>query len=164
MDDLHIRPARADDLGAINDIYNYYVERSTCTFQTEPETAEDRAAWFSAHDAAHPVIVAEVAGEVVGWGSLSRFHSRCAYRFTVETSVYVRHDALAKGIGHALMVELIVRARAAGHHSIIGAICTENAPSLALGEKLGFVKVGHLHEVGFKFDRWLDVAYMQLIL
>jgi len=164
MDGTHIRPARAEDLAAINDIYNHYVERSTCTFQTEPETMEDRAAWFAEHDAAHPVIVAEVAGEVVGWGSLSRFHSRCAYRFTVEPSVYVRHDAVAAGVGKALMVELIALARAAGHHSLVGVICTENTPSLALGERLGFVKVGHLREVGCKFDRWLDVAYMQLIL
>lgn len=159
-----IRPARVEDLGAINDIYNYYVERSTCTFQTEPETMEDRAAWFAAHDEAHPVIVAELGGEVVGWGSLSRFHSRCAYRFTVELSVYVRHDVVSGGIGKALMVELIALARAAGHHSLVGVICTENTPSLSMGEALGFVKVGHLREVGFKFGRWLDVAYLQLIL
>lgn len=164
MDGMHIRPARVEDLGAIHDIYNYYVEHSTCTFQTEPETAEDRAAWFSEHDAAHPVIVAEVAGEVVGWGSLSRFHSRCAYRFTVEVSVYVRHDKVAEGTGRALLEELIRLARAAGHHSIVGVVCTENTASLALGEKLGFVKVGHLREVGYKFGRWLDVAYLQLMV
>jgi phosphinothricin acetyltransferase len=161
---MQIRAARVEDLRAINDIYNYYVERSTCTFQTEPETMDERIAWFAAHDTTHPVIVAEVGGEVVGWGALSPFHPRGAYRFTVEPSVYVRHDWVARGMGRALMEELIARARAVGHHSMVGPICADNAPSLALSEKLGFVKVGYLREVGYKFDRWLDVVYVQRML
>lgn len=164
MSEPTIRLARPDDLPAINDIYNYYVARSTCTFQTEPETLADRAAWFAQHDETHPVVVAEVDGEAVGWGSLSAFHTRCAYRHTVEPSVYVRHDRLGQGLGSALQDELIRRARAAGHHSLVGLICTENAASLSLCQQAGFVQVGLLREVGRKFDCWLDVAYVQLIL
>jgi len=161
---LAVRTARAEDLAAINAIYNHYVESSTCTFQVEPETMADRVAWFAEHDDAHPAIVAEREAEVVGWGALSRFHSRCAYRYTVEPSVYVRHDLLGQGIGSALVGELIARARAAQHHSIVAVVCTEIAASFALCERLGFAKVAHLREVGHKSGRWLDVAYMQLML
>lgn len=164
MSEPLIRLARQDDLAAISDIYNHYVMRSTCTFQTEPETLADRAAWFAQHDEAHPVTVAELDGEVVGWGSLSAFHTRCAYRYTVEPSIYVRHDRVGLGVGSALQADLIDRARAAEHHSLVGLICTDNTASLALADKAGFVQVGLLREVGHKFDRWLDVAYVQLML
>src|SRR5688572_6846266 len=117
--DLSIRLAAAPDLDDVNRIYNHYVLCSTCTYQREPETAEDRAAWFAAHDAAHPITVAVTGGEVVGWGSLSPFRGRWGYRYTVENSVYVRHDRQGRGIGRALLVDLIERARAAGHHTII---------------------------------------------
>jgi phosphinothricin acetyltransferase len=164
MDDVHIRLARTDDLAAINDIFNHYVAHSTCAFQLEPETLADRAAWFAAHDEAHPVVVAEADGGVVGWAALSPFHTRCAYRYTVEPSIYVRQDRLGQGIGTALLADLLERGRAAGHHSLVALICTENAASLAMCAKAGFVEVGRLREVGYKFSRWLDVAYMQLML
>src|SRR5205807_1411643 len=100
----------------------------------------------------------------IGWGALSPWKSRCAYANTVEASVYVRHDLHRRGVGRVLLADLIERARAAGHHTILGGTCTEQPPSLALQEALGFVRVGCLREVGFKFGRWLDVAYMQLML
>ena len=84
-----VRPASEADLAAINDIYNHYVLHSTSTYQEEPETMEGRRRWFAQHGTAHPVIVAELNGEVVGWGSLSAYHPRSAYRRTVENSVYV---------------------------------------------------------------------------
>src|SRR5215213_7135688 len=83
-----IRPATADDLGDINDIYNHYVLHSSATYQEAPEPIEGRRAWFARHGPSHPVTVAEVGGRVVGWGSLSPFHARSAYRNTVENSVY----------------------------------------------------------------------------
>jgi len=164
MDEVTIRLATADDLGAINDIYNYYVRYCTCTWQTEPETTEARAAWFAEHDAAHPVIVAEVAGAVVGWGSLSQFRGRCAYRNTVEDSVYVRTDMHRRGIGRVILADLIARARAAGHHTVIASISADQKPSIALHERFGFVEVARMREVGSKFDAWMDLVYLQLML
>lgn len=160
----HIRAATVADLGAINEIYNHYVLGSTCTYQIEPSTAEERAAWFAAHGPEHPVIVAEIDGEVVGWGSLSRFHARAAFRRTVEDSVYIRHDRQRLGLGGALLGELVVRARAVGHHCIIAAIDAEQAGSVALHARHGFAKAGQLREVGNKFGRWLDVIYMDRLV
>lgn len=159
-----IRLATAADLDAINAIYNHYVFNSTCTYQTEPSTAQERAAWFAAHGDSHPVTVLETNGGIIGWGSLSKFHQRAAYGRTVENSVYVRHDTLHKGIGSALLADLIQRARAIGHHSIIAGISADQIPSVELHRKFGFAEVARLKEVGYKFDRWLDVIYMQLML
>ncbi len=164
MEEPLIRPATVRDLDAVNAIYNHYVLNSTTTYQTEPETAEDRRAWFAAHGPAHPVTVAESGGEVLGWGSLSPFHPRAAYHRTVENSVYVRHDALRQGIGRALLVDLIERASELGHHTIIAGIDTEQAGSIAIHARFGFVEVARLREVGFKFGRWLDVVYLQRML
>lgn len=164
MNDISIRRATVADLDSINAIYNHYVLHSTCTYQTEPETAADREAWFDRHGPEHPMVVAETAGEVLGWGSLSPFHARAAYCHTVENSVYVRHDAHRRGIGSALLVDLIARARQIGHHTIIGGIDGEQAASIALHAKYGFTRVAHLQQVGYKFGRWLDVIYMQLML
>lgn len=159
-----IRRATADDLEAITSIYNYYVLHSTCTYQTEPETLPDRRAWFDRHGPEHPVLIGQIDGDVLGWGSLSSFHSRCAYRHTVENSIYVRHDAQRRGIGSALLRQLIVRAREIGHHTVIAVVDREQDASIAFHTEHGFVQVGHLQQVGFKFGRWLDVCYMQLML
>jgi L-amino acid N-acyltransferase YncA len=164
MSATQIRLAAADDLGAINDIYNYYVLHSTCTYQTEPSTAEERAHWFATHDEKHPVTVIELDGQVIGWGSISRFHHRRAYGNTVEDSVYVRQDVHRRGVGSVVLTDLIGRARSFGYHTIIASIDGSQAASIALHAKLGFHPCAHLKEVGCKFDRWLDVIYMQLML
>lgn len=164
MSNLLIRTATADDLPAINAIYNHYVLSSTCTYQTEPSTATERAEWFAAHGPKHPVTVAILQGEVVGWGSLSKFHPRAAYGNTVEDSVYLRHDRQCRGIGSQLLGDLISRAKAIGHHCIIGGIDAEQKASIALHAKHGFVQAANLREVGFKFGRWLDVVWMQRML
>ena len=164
MGSLTIRPARIDDLPAINAIYNHFVLHSTCTYQTEPETPEGRAAWFANHGAKHPGTVGELDGKVVAWGSLSRFHARAAYGRTVENSVYVHPDQHRRGYGRALLVDLIERAGTLGHHAIIALIDADQAPSVRLHEAAGFVQVGLLKEVGFKFNRWLHVVYMELVL
>jgi L-amino acid N-acyltransferase len=160
-----IRLATLADLSAINDIYDYYVLNSACTYQLEPETLEDRQAWFRSHSSeAHPVTVAVLEGEVVGWGSISPFRPRAAYAHSVEASVYLRHDVHRRGIGKALLLDLITRAKAAGHHTLIGGASADQTASLALQKSLGFQQVGYLKEVGFKFGRWLDVVYTQLML
>jgi phosphinothricin acetyltransferase len=159
-----LRPAARSDLTAVNDIYNHYVFHSTCTYQEEPEPIVTRRKWFDHHGAEHPVVVAEVEGEVIGWGSLSAYHARSAYRRTVENSVYVHHQQHRRGIGSLLLKDLIVRARALGHHAIIAGIDADQAASIVLHERFRFQKVGHFRQVGFKFGRWLDVIYMELVL
>jgi len=159
-----IRLATEADLPAINDIYNYYVLNSTCTFQTEPETSEDRARWFALHDELHPVTAAEIQGQVVGWASLSRYHARSAYRHTVEDSVYVREDLRSHGIGTALLKDLVERAKQLGHHSIVATISADQTGSIELHRRFNFLEAGHIREAGRKFDRWLDVILMQKML
>lgn len=159
-----IRPATKKDLKAINDIYNHYVLNSTCTYQEQPELMADRRKWFAHHGKGHPIIVAMSNGQVIGWGSLSPYHPRSAYRHTVENSVYVHHDHHRRGIGSLLLEKLVIQARRFGHRAIIASIDGSQAGSVALHAKFGFEKVGHFKEIGFKFGRWLDCVYMQLKL
>ncbi|HEX3133638.1 MAG TPA: GNAT family N-acetyltransferase [Planctomycetota bacterium] len=156
-----LRPASTGDLAVINAIYTHSVLHSTATYQTDPSTDAERAAWFNAHDPQHPVIVAEVDGRVVGWGSLSPFHLRAAFNCTVEESVYIHQDFHRHGIGKAILTELLKRAKELGHHRVIAAISGDQEPSLALHESLGFTERGRLTEVGFKFGRWLDLVYLE---
>lgn len=161
MDVPVVRLAVAADAAAINDILNYYVIHSTATFITVPQTIEERLAWLRDRQEIHPVIVAELDGLVAGWASLSMFRPRQAYRQTAELGVYVRDDLHRRGIGRALVSELIVRARALGHHVIVGGCCHESTASVALMQSLGFAEVARFREVGRKFDRWLDVIFLQ---
>ena len=159
-----LRLATQSDLPIINDIYNHYVLHSTCTYQLEPETMEDRRAWFDNHGEKHPITVAEIDGKVIGWGSLSAFHKRAAYANTVENSLYIHHEQRRKGIGSLLLQDQIERCRKLGHHTIIAGNDSDQPGSIALHVRFNFAKVAHLKQVGFKFNRWLDVVYMQLIL
>ena len=159
-----IRSATESDLAAINDIYNHYVLHSTCTYQEESESLESRREWFQHHGGRHPVMVAEVERQIVGWGSISPYKARSAYRFTVENSVYVHHRHQRRGIGSLLLRELIARARELGHHVIIAVIDADQSASVALHAKFQFEKAGHLKEVGLKFGRQLDLFYMELLL
>jgi phosphinothricin acetyltransferase len=159
-----LRPAVESDLVAINDIYNHYVLYSTCTYQEETEPLEGRRQWFKHHGEKHPVIVAEINSQVTGWASLSAYHVRSAYRHTVENSVYIHHQHHRRGLGSLLLQELIVLARSLGHRAIIAGIDSDQAASVALHTKFHFEEVGRFKEVGFKFGRWLDVIYMELVL
>jgi L-amino acid N-acyltransferase len=163
-EEVTLRLATELDLSTINDIYNHYVLRSTCTYQEQPEPLSGRYRWFSEHDARHPVVVAEHGRQVVGWGSLSPYHRRSAYRNTVENSVYVHADWQEKGIGSLLLGDLVKRARTLGHHVIIAVIDADQAHSVHLHTKFKFQRAGHLQQIGFKFGRWLDVIYMELLL
>ena len=162
-----VRLATEADLPAINEIYNYYVPRSTCTYQLEPETDADRAAWFQAHPPdRYPAIVAEdgLTGQVIGWGSLSPFRPRAAYKPTVELSVYIHHQHHRRGLGLRILEDLIERAKQAGYRSLIAGISADQTASIALHQRAGFKQVAYLVEAGYKFDRWLDVVYLQLML
>src|SRR5579885_201296 len=147
-----IRLAREDDLAAIDGIYNHYVERSTCTYQYQPTTPAERLSWFREHDQLHPVTVAELDKVVVGWGALSWFRTREGYRHTVENTVYVHPEHHRRGIGRAILIDLIDRAAQLGHRTIIAGISAEQAASIALHRSLGFREVGLLRHVGRKFD------------
>src|SRR5580704_16369105 len=130
-----IRPATESDLVVINDIYNHYVLHSTSTYQEELESLDGRRRWFSHHGDKHPVIVAAAEDQVIGWGSLSAYHARSAYRHTVENSVYVHHQHHRRGVGSLLLEELIIRARDQGHRAIIAGIDGEQIASVALHAK-----------------------------
>jgi phosphinothricin acetyltransferase len=159
-----LRPAKREDLPAINAIYNHYVLSSTCTYQTIPSTEEDRLKWFDAHGDQHPVIVAEKDGLIVGWGSLSRLHERQAFAYSVEDSVYLHHEWQGRGIGSLILQELLRLAEQIGYHTVLGAISGDQSASIALHEKFGFIQTSKLREVGYKFDRWLDVVWVQKML
>jgi L-amino acid N-acyltransferase YncA len=164
QEEVVVRAATRGDLADINAIYNHYVLDSTATYQNEPDSLEERERWFANHGPAYPVLVAIGDGELLGWGALSRFHPRPAYLHTVEDSVYVHHLQRGRGIGRLLLSGLIARARPAGHHSIIALVSADQEASLRLHAACGFREAGRLREVGRKFARWLDVAYLQLLL
>jgi phosphinothricin acetyltransferase len=160
-----LRDATTADLPAIRDIYNYYVEHSTCTYALEPETPAEREQWFAAHSPErYPVVVVEIDGRVIAWGSLSKFHPRAGYAPCVEASVYIDRDHHRQGLGRLILQHLVDRARAAGYHTVIGGASADQTASIALQESLGFEKVGQLKEVGQKFGQRLDVVYLQKML
>lgn len=164
--DLVVRPATPADLPGIHDIYNDAVRSTTATYDYEPRSFEYRRQWFADHQRdGYPVFVATLpGGGVAGWSSLSPYHPRAGYRFTAENSVYVAADQRGRGLGGRLLEPLITSARTLGLHVIIAAIDARNTASLRLHERFGFRQVGLFREVGYKFGRWLDVAYLQLTL
>jgi L-amino acid N-acyltransferase YncA len=158
---LSIRTATEIDLETVLEIYNDSVAHTTATFDLEPRSLEAQRSWLAEHVPPHPVIVREEQGRVLGWGSISTYSSRPAYRFTGEVSVYVAAVARRQGIGEALLRELILLACQNDLHTLVARITQDNEPSIRLAEKTGFVRVGLLEEVGFKFERWLNVAIYQ---
>ena len=162
--DIVIRLATPADAQAIADIYNEAIIGTTATFDTEPKTKEDRMEWLQDHQGRYPVLIAERDGEVIGWAALSRWSERPAYAGTAETSFYVAEKHRGTGIGRLLKKRLIDEARKAGFHTILARIAESSAVSRHLNESLGFVQVGTMREVGFKFGQWLDVEIMQLML
>jgi L-amino acid N-acyltransferase len=158
---LGIRGARESDLADILAIYNHAVVNTTATFDVTPRSAEAQGAWFLEHVPPHPAIVWEEEGRILGWASISPYASRCAYRFAGEGSVYVAPDARRMGIGEGLLRELIALGATNGLHTLVGLVTEENTASCRLAEKVGFRRVGTLEEVGYKFDRWLNVIIYQ---
>lgn len=158
-----IRDAAIADLPAIFEIYNEQALHGTATFDTEPRVLPRDEAWLTARDSKrHPVIVAEVEGRVVGWGSLSQWSNRCAYARAVEESVYVHEDYRGRGIGRTILAALIERGRSAGLGVLLARITTENPGSIRLHEQLGFQRIGTMRRVGEKFGRILDVEVLDL--
>jgi L-amino acid N-acyltransferase YncA len=163
--EILVRPATEADVPAIRDIYNHEVLHGTATFDTEPKTLEDRLAWFrELRDSPYAVLAAEVDGETVGWGCLQPYRPRPAYRFTTEDSVYVHQDWRGRGIGKAILSRLVEIARENGLRNIVAAIAEGHLDSEALHSRFGFEHTGRLRKVGYKFEQWLDVVFMQLTL
>ena len=159
-----IRDAVLADLDAINEIYNHYVAHSVATFDEQPISAEQRLEWWRALEGRYPVLMLADDGRTVGWAALVPYSGRCAYRQTVENSVYIAPQCCGRGHGRALLTALLERGGVSGFHSVIAKIAADQGPSLRLHTRLGFREVGRLVEVGHKFDRWLDVLILQRML
>lgn len=166
MTGIAIRTATADDAVAVARIYNHYVATSHATFETEPVNTSDMAARIAeTTNASLPWLAAVTPdGAVAGYAYASRWKGRCAYRHSVETSVYLDPQRTGNGIGRQLYVALLDVVRTLNLHTVIGGVALPNAASIALHERLGFRKVAHFEQVGYKQDRWIDVGYWQLLL
>lgn len=165
LPEVTIRPATTADLPAINAIYNREILEGVATWDLEPWPAEARRAWFYEHT--HPgevVLAAEAGGEVVGFGYIERYRVRLGYQFTREDTVYVRPDFQRAGVGRRLLVALLDEARRTGMHAVVARIEAGNTGSIALHRSLGFEVLGEERETGRKFDRWLSLVQMQIVL
>ena len=155
-----IRDATAADAAAIAEIYNHYVLHTIVTFEEEVVPASEMAARIEEVYASQlPWIVAEREGKVVGFAYASKWKGRCAYRYSTETTVYLAPDQGGRGIGSELYGRLLPMLQERKLHAVMGGIALPNPASVALHEKFGMKKVAHFKEVGYKFDRWIDVAY-----
>jgi phosphinothricin acetyltransferase len=159
-----IRPASLGDAAAIREIYNREVETSFATFDLVPRSLDEQRAWLADRSGAFAALVAVDGDDVIGFGSLSPYKERAAYRTSVEDSVYVRRDRHGRGVGRAVLSQLVTVARASGFHTVIARIEAGGTASRALHAACGFELVGIEREVGRKFNRWLDVAVMQHLL
>jgi phosphinothricin acetyltransferase len=163
---MHIRDAIIDDAHGVMGIYNDAVQNTTAIWNETLVDEANRRAWMLERQGkGYPVLVAvDDAGSVLGYASFGDWRAFDGYRYTVEHSVYVRHDRRGAGLGRLLMLALIDRARKLNKHVMVAAIEAGNKESIALHLKLGFVQTGLMPEVGTKFGRWLDLAYLQLKL
>jgi phosphinothricin acetyltransferase len=163
--EIQIRAYQTEDTQAILDVINYNILHSTALYDyTIRNLVQQKAILEDKTNKGFPVIIAEINGIVVGFGMYSEFRFREAYKFTVEHSVYVSEKHIGKGIGKTLLSELILLAKAQGLHTMIGVIDSENKGSIHFHEQFGFKTVGIIKESGYKFDRWLDSVFMQLLL
>lgn len=159
-----IRDATESDAQSICDIYNYYVANSVITFEEAPIAATEMADRLAVSMHEMPWLVCEDQQNVVGYAHASKWKGRCAYRYAAEVSVYFDPQATGRGLGAELYGQLIARLRSLSIHTVIGGIALPNEASVALHEKLGFKKVAHFKQVGYKQSRWIDVGYWQLML
>lgn len=160
-----LRPATANDLEGILAIVNHNILHSTALYDYNVKSMEYMQQWFTEkQEAGWPVIVADIKGKVAGYGTYGTFRTKDGYKYTVEHSVYVNEEYHGNGIGKMLLADLIVLAKKQGMHSMIAGIDAENKGSIEFHKKFGFREAGLLKEVGFKFNRWLDVVFMELHL
>jgi L-amino acid N-acyltransferase len=162
---MTVRDAVEGDLPAILEIYNDVIATSTAVYRDTPATLDDRLAWWRAKlEPGYPTLVADDNGVVIGFATFGDFRSWPGYRFTVEHTVHVQRDHRGRGVGTALMRPLITRAESLGKHVMIAGVDGDNAGSIAFHERLGFERIAHFRQVGFKFNRWLDLVFLQRFL
>lgn len=160
-----IRSATPNDSDAIARIYNHYILNTIITFEEQAISSQEMAGRIEEVTATPlPWLVAEHAGQVVGYAYATKWKGRCAYRFSVESTVYVDPDFIGKGYGARLYERLFGLLKEQGIHVVIGGIALPNPGSIALHERFGLKKSAHFNEVGFKFGKWIDVGYWQAIL
>ncbi len=160
-----IRPARLEDAEKITSIYNHYIKNSSATFEVEPISVSQmvmRIEECFKND--YCWLVAENDGQIIGYSYATQWKARSAYKHTVEASVYLAPESTGQGWGTKLFKELLETLKAQHIHAVIGSVALPNKTSIALLEKFGMEKVGHLKEVGRKFDQWVDVGFWLLIL
>lgn len=160
-----IRTATLADAAGVAAIYNHYVTHTVVTFEEATVSPADIAARIEGvQSKSLPWLVAEEAGRIVGYAYATSWHSRSAYRFSSEATVYLAPTATGRGIGTSLYAQLFPMLQARGIHAVMGGISLPNEASVALHEKFGMRKVAHFEAVGFKLDRWIDVGYWQRTL
>jgi len=159
-----LRRVEPDDATMISEIYNHYIVDSIISFEETPVSPDEMRKRILAIGLDHPWWVSEEAGQVTGYAYANRWKERSAYRFALESTVYLHPQACGRGLGSKLYERVIESAREDGFRCLFGGIALPNPASVALHEKLGFRKVAHLQQVGFKLDRWIDVGYWQLLL
>lgn len=158
-----VRSMRRDDAARIGEIYNYYVTHSHVTFEEDLVGPDEMGSRVEAICAVFPAFVWEEAGRVAGYAWANKWRERSSYRYSVEVSAYVDPDERGRGIGRMVYRSVLDGLHSRGVHAVLAGIAQPNVASERLHERLGFAKVAHLREVGYKFDRWIDVAYWQLV-
>lgn len=160
-----IRNVKLDDAKKLAEIYNYYVEHSVITFEETLITdSEMRGRIEQSENSNYPWLVFESKGNICGFAYAGLWKLRSAYRNTVESTIYLHSESVGQGVGSELYTSLIEKLSALGFHVVLGAIALPNAASVHLHEKMGFEKIAHFSEVGFKQERWVDVGYWQKML
>jgi phosphinothricin acetyltransferase len=160
---MNIREVKFEDAAKVADVYNYYIQNTHHTFETEPLSADEMQERIHKVIEDYPFLVAEEDGEILGYACATKFRLRQAYEFSTEVSIYVRNAAKQKGIGTALYRRLFEELSKTDVHAIVAGISLPNDASVHFHEKLGFEKVAHFREVGYKLGRWIDVGYWELM-
>lgn len=159
-----IRNAKPEDAQTICDIYNYYVLNTIVTFEEDSVLADDMADRIKKVTEKYTWLVYEQKGEIIGYAYAGEWKSRCSYRFSVESSVYLKNGFSGQGIGSKLYEALFKELEKTDIHAVIGGISLPNEGSIALHEKFGFEKIAQFKEVGYKFNKWIDVGYWEKII
>lgn len=159
-----IRDATTEDAKRLCEIYNYYVEHTTVTFEEQAISVEQMRGRIAAALEDYAWLVYEADGDVQAYAYGSRWGVRSAYRYSVESTIYVAPSRQGQGVGSRLYRTLLARLRACGYHAVLARLALPNDPSVRLHEKVGFEKVGHIRQAGRKFDKWIDVGYWEVLV
>lgn len=159
-----VRDAQLTDAPRIAEIYNYYIQNTIITFESEDVSTNEMITRITICQEKFPWLVIEVDGTVKGYAYANAWKNRTAYQHSAEVTIYLDHQATGKGYGKLLYGALIDRLKKSGLHALLGGIALPNDASVALHETMGFEKVAHFRETGFKFGKWIDVGYWELIL